>query len=278
MIEVLIVIVIVIIIIAITIFSYRFFERQTDLESEALNIEATIKLAQTKTLASEEATQYGVHFTANSYTLFKGAVYDPLDASNKAYQVSSRLEINNISLSGGGSDIIFNRISGATAQDGQIGIRIIAEPAKTQTIEISSTGQVQLLGAGGACCDTGRLQDSRHVHLDMGWSIQNAITLTLSFPDIPVVVEDIVMADYFDVTPNPTEFDWSGTINVNGENQTLQIHSHSLDAFNTVLCIHRDQDNNTKPLDILIDAKAIISYAVDGSIVVGPFGGVEEIQ
>jgi len=273
-----VVIAIVAIIVTMAIIGYRFLERETELESEARNIESTLKLAQTKTLASEGGSQYGVHFTSDSYTLFQGAAYNPVDPQNKVYTLPSRLGIHNIALNGAGQEVIFDRIVGTTDQYGQIDLRIIAEPAKTQSVEVNSAGQIQLAGLGAACCDTNRLTDTRHLHLDLGWSIQGATILTLNFPDVPVVTENITMADYFDITPNPTEFDWSGTIDVNGESQTLRIHTHTLDAVNTILCLHRDLDNNSKPLEVLIDGKDIVSYAADGTITVGIFGGTEEIQ
>ena len=276
LIEVLIVILVIIILIGSAFVSYRLFEKRTELESTAQNILATLKLAQTKTLASEGASQYGIHFESSQYVLFKGEAHQEGAAENKIYQIPSRLEIYNIDLSGGGNDVVFQRISGLTDQNGIIDLRIILQPDKIKTITIQSSGQVELGLASTECCTTNHLTDTRHVHLNLGWSIQDSVTLTLSFPDTPEVINNINMADYFG--GGGTEFNWSETIDVNGQNQELRIHTHSLDAFNTILCVHRDRGKNNKPLQISIDAKDIISYTTEGEISIGLYGGTAEIQ
>ena len=93
---------------------------------------------------------------------------------------------------------------------------------------------------------------------------------------MPSVNTDIVMTDYFN--GDQTEFNWSGVIDVNGENQELIIHTVFLDATNTILSIHRDQDLNNKPLEILIDSKDIISYTADGEVAIETYGGTAEAQ
>ncbi|MFH1938171.1 MAG: hypothetical protein ABIJ60_01390, partial [Patescibacteria group bacterium] len=157
-----------------------------------------------------------------------------------------------------------------------IDLRLISETEKTKNINISSFGQIELDSSLIECCNTNRLADSRHIHLNLNWSIQNADILTLYFPDMPEVTENINMIDYFNA--DQTEFNWSGTINVNDQDQKLSIKTHFLDEFNTILCIHRSRDENNKPLQILIDNKDIVSYDINGEISIGFFGGTVEIQ
>jgi len=276
LIEFLIVIFAIAILIVLSAAGYRFFEKKTELENTAQNILATLKLAQSKTLASEEASQYGVNFESDKYTLFKGDAYLPAAADNKIHQIPNRLEIYNINLADEGSSVVFQRIDGTTEQNGTIGLRIISKPTETKTITIQPSGQIESNAVGAECCTDNRISDTRHIHLDLGWSIQGSSILTLYFPDAPAVTENINMVDYFDVAE--TEFDWNGIIEVNGQNQELRIHTHSLDAINTILCIHRAQDANNKPLQISIDAKDLISYTADGATTVEAFGGAIEIQ
>ena len=275
LIEILIVISIVFLLAGTGLISYRFFEKGTELESTAQNILATLKLTQTKTLASEGASQYGVHFENNQYVLFKGDTYQEGAADNKIYQIPSRLEIYDIDLADGGNDIIFQRISGWANQNGTTSLRIISEPERTRTIIIKSHGLMELK-TYSVDPPPDPITDSKHLHFDLGWSIQNSITLTLDFPDEPEVIVNIEMADYF--KKNKTKFDWKDKIDVNGENQELHVHTHFLDAFNTILCIHRDRKKNSKPLQVLIDDKDIISYDADGTAYVGAYGGTVEIR
>ena len=122
--------------------------------------------------------------------------------------------------------------------------------------------------------DPPTLSDSRHLEFDLGWSISGASTLTLTFhdPGNPDVVESVSMASFFN-TGN-TEFDWEGSVDVYGDNETLRIHTHYLDSNDTILSIDRERDTNSKAVDISIDSNAIVSYAADGTPTVGASGGV----
>lgn len=275
-IETLVVISIIALIIALALFSYRYFEKKTELETIAQKIVTTLKLAQTKTLASENASQYGVHFESDQYILFAGDTYQVDAPDNKNYSLPNRLEINDINLTGEGSDVVFQRINGQTSQNGTIGLRMINQSTELEIINIHSSGQIELASNLSECCNTNRLTDGRHIHLNLNWSIQNSETLTLYFFDIPEVTIAITMADYFNLAK--TEFDWSGTISVNGQNQELHIHTHSLDMIETELCIHRDMDTNNKPLQVSIDSKDLVSFTADGQPTIGFWGGIMEIQ
>ena len=276
LIEILIIISIIILIVAITNISYRYFERNTELTITAQKIVSIIKLAQNKTMSSEGDSQYGVHFENDKYILFKGDTYQEGTADNIENTVPSRLEINNIDLEGEESDIIFQRINGRTEQDGTIDLIISSEASNPETINIHPSGQIELASLLSECCNTNYLTDNRHVHFDLGWSMQNAITLTFYSSEIPEATVNVNMFEYFNI--DKTEFDWNGVIDINGQSQTIKIHTHFLDEFNTVLCIHRDGSLNNKPLQILIDNKDIASYTAKGEVSIGFLGGTMEIQ
>ncbi len=276
LIEILIIISIIILIVAITNISYRYFERNTELTITAQKIVSIIKLAQNKTMSSEGDSQYGVHFENDKYILFKGDTYQEGTADNIENTVPSRLEINNIDLEGEESDIIFQRINGRTEQDGTIDLIISSEASNPETINIHPSGQIELASLLSECCNTNYLTDNRHVHFDLGWSMQNAITLTFYSSEIPEATVNVNMFEYFNI--DKTEFDWNGVIDINGQSQTIKIHTHFLDEFNTVLCIHRDGSLNNKPLQILIDNKDIASYTAEGEVSIGFLGGTMEIQ
>jgi len=276
LIEILIAITIIIIMITTVIVSYRIFEKRTELEDVGQRIFSTLKLAQTQTLASNDASQYGVHFESDQYILFKGDAYLAGSPDNNIYQLPSRLEIFQINLASGGNDVIFQRIIGSTAQFGTIEIRIISQPTETRIITVQSSGQSILGTIPEGCCDTGRLADTRHVHLDMGWSIQGSTALNLHFGGAAATDINVSMADYFN--GDQTEFDWSDTIGIDGQDQELRIHTHSLNVINTILCIHRDQDHNNGSVSIDIDSQDVIFYDINGDITIGAFGGVDEIQ
>ena len=93
-------------------------------------------------------------------------------------------------------------------------IRLTADTTKAETILVNSSGSVSLLESVSPS-DT-RVVDNRHLHFDLGWSIQNSSTLTFDFPN-DTYTENIPMAAFFNA--GKTEFDWEGTITVGGEEQ-----------------------------------------------------------
>ena len=90
------------------------------------------------------------------------------------------------------------------------------------------------------------------------------------------------MAAYFDA--GKTEFNWSGTFTVDGIDQPLQIHTHSLGAANTLLCIHRNRNqgkNNQEVFIYIVDGgveKEVAHYSSNGTVTEGAYGGTKEIQ
>lgn len=275
LIEILIGVAILFLIAFLAIASFTTFRQQVEIDSSSQNILSILRLARSKTLASESEDNYGVHFQSDKYVLFKGAAYDSNDSSNREYILTDS-EIYSITLNGGGSDVIFNRIRGTTDEYGSVAIRLIVDASKANTININSYGQVSVSDA--VVTSSTRVTDSRHLHFDLGWSIQNSTTLTLAFTDSPnpPVTQNVAMAGYFNV--GKTAFDWSGTITVNGSDQILRVHTHSLDAFNTTLTITRDIRYNNKALTVSIDGQAVVSYTAAGVATVGAFGGTMTVQ
>jgi len=273
--EILVVVGIIVILTGIALGAYNNFSKQVDLDVTTQGILSTLRDARSRTLASEGETVYGVHFETDKYTLFAGSVYDASASANKVQDLTST-EIYSISLTGGGSEVLFDRIRGTTDQYGSLGLRLVDNPSRTQTITIDSGGQVSTQNTVNPT-DT-RVTDTRHLHFDLGWSIQGGSTLTLTFadPPNPNVVQNVSMATYFNV--GQSVFDWEDTIDVNGSDQILRVHTHNLDAFDTLLSIHRDRNFNDKAVTISIDGLTIVSYAADGTATVGASGGTMSVQ
>lgn len=243
-----------------------------DLESVGQNVLSTLRFAQTKTVASESDTVYGIHFETDRYVLFEGASYSAGAASNEVHVLPTTLEFASWSI-GGGSEVIFARVTGATSQTGTIVLQVEGDSTRSRTIAVLASGQVTV--AGSAVSQTGtRITDTRHVHYTLGWSMSGSTTMRLFFPSVPNVTEDISIPTY----TSGGKFDWSGTVDVNGSNQVLRIHSHLLDPFNTILSVHRERDENTNAVDISVDGNLITRYDAAGNVTLGPFGGTMEAQ
>ncbi len=118
-------------------------------DTQTLNgtIEETVSLlseARSKTLASADFSQYGIHFESNRAVLFKGEVFSESDPANKEIKFSPFIEAYSISLNGGGSDAVFQKLTGKTGQYGNIAFRAKKNPAETKTIIIESTGIINI--------------------------------------------------------------------------------------------------------------------------------------
>ena len=267
LIELLIVVGIIGILLIITLSRIGNFGSQTDLDTTAQRVVSTLERARNQTLASEDATVYGVHFETTKYVLFKGATYDPLDTNNKEYDISSTT-ISNITLASSippppaGADVVFDRVRGTTSNSGSVTLQLVADTSKTKVIVINALGQTSLQET--TTTPTSRETDTRHMHSDFGWDMNGSTTIKLIFSD-PCgsdVIEDITITN--DISGG--KFDWEGTVSMVplcGDDQTLRIHTHLLDPIippKTILSVHRDRRYNDKALLIKVDGTSIISY------------------
>lgn len=94
------------------------------------------------TLAAKDSYTYGIHFESDSVTLFRGISYSSSDLANKRIDIDNAIEISNISLIGGGQDVLFQKLTGKTNQNGTILIRLKSDNSKTKTITIETSGVV----------------------------------------------------------------------------------------------------------------------------------------
>lgn len=139
-IEVVIVIVILAVLTAMAITSFSGFRQNQLLNSDVNKAISVINEARSKTLSSQDFSQYGVHFEASQIVVFKGATYVASSPDNATSTLSSFIEISGISLNGGGSDVVFQKLTGKTDNYGTITFRVKANTGKTKMISIKSTG------------------------------------------------------------------------------------------------------------------------------------------
>ncbi|MFY9457917.1 MAG: prepilin-type N-terminal cleavage/methylation domain-containing protein [Candidatus Spechtbacterales bacterium] len=435
---------------------YTSFNKRSGVDLEARKLESVLNLARNRTLASDGERSFGVHMDnyLDEYMLFPGIAYVASDPENEKFEMPPQIDLSAIQLGGGGSDIIFDRLTGTTSQFGSVVIQNVSDTSNSVTICIASSGAIEIreacaatsleymsgtldgdlasfpsnsgfgdpaqsfrtgadsiyvrqadfylrktvaspsdiyleiretstvgnvlgrswivdgaslaasfgwtsfifpvpvllqentqyflrlrslpdstgaffgaegfiylgyahsafvppayeggdawryVGRNNTPSDQGQRlgpadqydfsfrviyginpppsQDSRHLEFDLldtsgrGWSIRGATTLRLVFLDPPNadVTRNISMASYFN--SGSTEFDWEGSVNVNGDAESLRVHTHYIDANDTTLSIHRDRGVNQKAVDISIDARAIVSYAAGGMPTVGVWGG-----
>lgn len=79
-----------------------------------------LREAREKTLASENALSYGVHFASTSLTFFTGGVYDPGSSANVSYVIPSIVAISSIDFSTTTGNVVFERLTGASSVIGTV--------------------------------------------------------------------------------------------------------------------------------------------------------------
>lgn len=141
--ETLIVIAIIAVIVTIVVSAFSKFNNNQSLGGAIGEVTSTLNEARANTLASYDNSAYGVHFQTDKVVLFKGGVYSSSDSDNEDVILSSKISISNISLTGGGSDVVFKRLTGKTDQNGTITLSLISDPTKTKTITIHGSGIIE---------------------------------------------------------------------------------------------------------------------------------------
>lgn len=273
MIEIMIVVGLLMIFGSLALVSFQVSRNTRDLTAATQNVLSVLRLAQARTLSGENDSVWGVHLEQNQIVLFRGPTFAGAPFV-EPYDLSSSIELVTIALNGGGSDVIFNRITGTTDQNGTFVLRVAATPTLYISLTVDASGAAYQTTAFSPLTSA-RTVDMRHRSFDLGWSIKTSTTLTLTFadPPNPDIVNSVIMASYFDVAK--TKFDWSGITSIGGLDQDLRLHTTSLTDANTILSVDRDCRKNTKKLTIAIDGKTIAVYEADCKIMtVGAFGGI----
>lgn len=100
----------------------------------------TLKRARLNTMTGREDVQWGVHFESDQYVLFKGTTYSSSDPDNEVHELLQSLDVTNISLNGGGADVVFNNV-GSTDQYGSLQVESDAS-SNTVSVTINSAGTI----------------------------------------------------------------------------------------------------------------------------------------
>ena len=255
-IELLTVIGILIVLTTMSIPAFRSFQKESDLTNTTEEIINILRFAQNKTLASEENSQWGVWFststTPQEYILFKGENYISRDPSyDETHKIPEKIELYEINLTGGGTEVVFDKVVGSTDYFGNTSLRLKGDISKTRQVIVKNSGKI-LSEEETAVTEDNLIKDSRHVHFDYGRQIDTlseVLTLTFSYNSSDVT-KNIIIADNL----KSGNIYWEGEVDVNGDMQRIKIHTHLLNDINlgTQFCVHRDRRYNDKALIIEI--------------------------
>ncbi|MEK7635439.1 MAG: prepilin-type N-terminal cleavage/methylation domain-containing protein [Patescibacteria group bacterium] len=140
--ELIIVIVIMTIILAVSFYFIPQWGKKDALEKDVAGLSAFIRDAQMLSVTSKNAMPFGIHLQNDKVVLFEGSTYVAGGANEKVMAFSNKVYLYGYSLNGGGSDIIFTRLTGATANFGTITLSLKDNSAST-TVTVLQTGIIQ---------------------------------------------------------------------------------------------------------------------------------------
>lgn len=116
---------------------------RADVNSQVAILTSYLRLAQSNAATGNTEGFNGIHLDTvkSTYTTFVGTSYDATKAGNTTIDLPPTMTIENVSLNGGGVDIIFLGPNGETASYGTFDIRS-EQIDKTLSITISSIGTI----------------------------------------------------------------------------------------------------------------------------------------
>ena len=140
--EMIIVISFIILLAMIAIPSLSSFRKEQALKNTTDDIISLLDKAQSDTQISKNSTTYGVHFETNRAVYFVGSSFSEPNANNIQIDFDSTVNIpsGGLSLNGGGSDVVFARLTGDTIGYGTIIVSLVSDATKQKTITINKTG------------------------------------------------------------------------------------------------------------------------------------------
>ena len=114
---------------------------RADVNTQAASFVAYARLASSDAEAGKDSPNHGIHIESDSYTLFEGVSYVQGADENFTISLPSAVSIQNISLNGGGIDLIFDAPHGETKTYGSLDFTS-AQMGKTVPITIDENGKV----------------------------------------------------------------------------------------------------------------------------------------
>jgi prepilin-type N-terminal cleavage/methylation domain-containing protein len=116
------------------------------LDASANLVVSVLDQARSTTLASRNASSYGVYFGQGEVVIFPGVAYSAGDLSNVTTNLHQAVGIRGISFAGGSTSVVFERLTGGTTSYGSVEVFLRSAPDTYKTISISPTGVATVEG------------------------------------------------------------------------------------------------------------------------------------
>lgn len=137
--EILIVIAILAVLLVTILPSFMNFRRSSLLNAETMEVVTLINRARLLSVSSKGDDQYGVHFETSKIVLFKGTAYVATSTTNEAHVFGTGLTMSTTTINGGGSEVVFDKVTGATTQNATTTL-LVTGTTSSSTVLIYGTG------------------------------------------------------------------------------------------------------------------------------------------
>ena len=88
---------------------------RNDLVNVSTDVVDTLRRAEWHTMNGRQNDVWGVHFTANDFTLYRGTTYIPGAPDNVTTTLPNSTTLSQTTIQGGGADVLFNNSHGNTS-------------------------------------------------------------------------------------------------------------------------------------------------------------------
>ncbi|OIO30944.1 hypothetical protein AUJ77_01225 [Candidatus Nomurabacteria bacterium CG1_02_43_90] len=118
--------------------SFLNFRRNTILNTETQELMTIINRARLLSVSSKNDQPFGVHLESGKAVLFEGVTYSAVSATNDAHVFDPSLTLV-FAVGGGGAEVLFQKVTGATNQDATTTLLVTGTTGST-TIHVFPTG------------------------------------------------------------------------------------------------------------------------------------------
>lgn len=119
------------------------FRRNSLLNTETQQVVTLINRARILAVSSKNDAQFGVHLETGKVVLFQGATYTAGLSTNEEHIIATGLTLSSISINGGGSEILFEKVTGSTTKNATTTL-LVSGTTSSSTILILNSGIVTL--------------------------------------------------------------------------------------------------------------------------------------
>src|SRR3989344_3471197 len=138
--EVFLVVSIGVLMLVLSVYALLGFWEQRIVDADVENALSLLSRSRVDTIASRNNAVYGVHLENDRMVLYVGPNYDSGTTTNVTMMIHPALEIADIALFGGGSDVLYKKWSGGTDQFGTFELRFRENLEVSTTVVVAGTG------------------------------------------------------------------------------------------------------------------------------------------